>query len=284
MTTSAIPMLIKLEQERYAKEVQMDANAIRSECLRKDEKQWVAQCLSYGFIAEKNQNSSITKVIRNSTYLRKLSFSSLSFSASFALYLINRSTSCRFSSWKRTCVNEWKCAVNVRWTRTFTCTFLSFSSKEANASCSAVCSSLRHVFSDLSSCIDVVSITTSALRLAVIVLCSDILWKKRSKWKIVCINWQGTELIKDDKTDVASFSVNTLFCLSNFKLKSTIICEFSPFRLCSSVNSSCCVNNFFSNCEILAAAAAPLPLWDEFAPDRSCSFSTDSFRFRFLSS
>lgn len=83
---------------------------------------------------------------------------------------------------------------------------------------------------------------------------------------------------------LVSRSANNLFCFSNFKFKSIIICAFSPFRLCRSVSCSCWVNNLLSSCEIFAAAAALVPFDGVAIPDLNCSFSTDNFKFKAFNS
>lgn len=56
-----------------------------------------------------------------------------------------------------------------------TCDLRSLSSNDENANCNAQCSSRRHVFNNLSSCNDVVSITISARKLVFIDTCSAML-------------------------------------------------------------------------------------------------------------
>lgn len=127
-------------------------------------------------------------VLAKFTYFKKLSFSSFNFSASFALYLIKRSTNVRFSSCffeKKSKANQYANENTLGSFVQITCTLRSFSSSDANASCNAQCSSRRHALSDLSSCIDVVSIRTSARNVVFTAICSAMLSNRNGnsfKW------------------------------------------------------------------------------------------------------
>lgn len=74
-------------------------------------------------------------------------------------------------------------------------------------------------------------------------------------------------------TNLTSFNANCFSFSCNFAFKSIICCAFSPFRLCNSVSSSCCTNNFCSKCCIFSCSFVSVAL----PTPTPCPFSTRNF-------
>lgn len=156
-----------------------------------------------------------------------------------------------------------------------TCSSRQFCSVVLNVNCNAKYSSLRHVFWASSWLIELVSIPTSAVSLALTSDCSFIL-KEKIFTKLVSY---GQGILPSQIPYVCSFSLMAVLSLSTLAPRSMIICEFSALCLCNSVSSSCLASNRFSNWDILAVAAEFPAFVDSVPPARSCSFSTVTFKF-----